>query len=126
MTYNEKQKKLAADVLGNFEATVPAGYWVRSTESDDRDADSNPYTLTIEEDNEDGTTTTHEVTWQDVCGAFVKVAERQYTDLRRDLFKTIRDMWEGEDYLGEDGPGGDAETDDVLVQIACFGEVVFG
>lgn len=116
--YTEGQLKLARDVMENFRETCPSGYWVDSLRVDESDG-----RLYIDESEGE---TVLQVTAEGVCAAFEKVASREYANLRRDLFKTIRDMWEAEDYLGEDGPGGDLETDDVLVQIAAFGSVVYG
>lgn len=126
MTYTEGQLKLAREVMGNFEACISGGYWVHGIEGRDRDDDRNPGTLVLVEDDYGEAGDRNVVTDEEVCEAMEKIATRQYTDLRRDLFKTIRDMWEEEDYLGVDGPGGDFETDDVIVQLAVFGEVVYG
>ena len=127
MTYNDKQLKLARDVMGNFASSVGGGYWVRLIEAEDWDEDGSPVGgMTVYEDEGPGDGTPHKVTEESVCRAFEKVVNKEFADLRKDLFKAIRDMWEAEDYLGEDGPGGDFETDDVIVQLAALDGVVYG
>jgi hypothetical protein len=121
--FNEAQLKLAQEVLGNFEATIQAGYWVEyMSDAYGRDEKANPAALTIY-DAEGEEMRVHR---EDVAEAFVKVLNGEVR-LRKDLRKTIGQMWLEEDYLGgEFGIGGDFETDDVLVQIAAYGEVVWG
>ena len=124
-TYTEAQLKLAREVMGNFEATCFAGYWVALiwVGAERRDELDNPREMQL--NAEDDPAIPHVITDADVCKAFERVLAGE-VPVNRDLVRTIRDMWESEEYLGDWGPGGDFETDDVLVQVAALGEVVYG
>lgn len=96
-------------------------YWAR--EPDQAEFDAAPKGAhTIAEDGEDNV---FYLTPAKIRQAIVEVAEGKHTnDTVRDYVRSAFDYWTPED--GIDCGDIDADAADCIVQVACFGEVVYG
>lgn len=125
---NEKQRQLAHDVMTNAVETNAIGYWATMHEratrvqlDDDLPGDICEFRIIESEDGEK----TYTVEANSILAAMEKIMKGEVS-IRSDIRKNIGVMYLMEDYCAEGVQGGDAETDDCIVQIACFGELVYG
>lgn len=131
---NEKQRQLALDVMTNAVETGAIGYWATMHERPTRvkledgeigDIESFKIIDTEADSYDSENQMAYLVEPNSILAAMEKIMKGE-ASVRSDLRQNIGVMYLLEDYCADGVPGGDAETDDVIVQIACFGELVYG
>ena len=115
------QRACAIDIMTNaFETGI--AYWVTRAKDLIRDDELNYLRyLLLPEDSEPGTW--FEVTPEKVWAAVEKIASGE-VPARKDIRQCALWWTVDEDYMETANP--DAETDDVAVQVAIFGKIVYG
>jgi hypothetical protein len=126
-TMNTEEKQLAWDVMTNF---VESAYsqWYMNLEYTRKDVDADELdiiNIKFEEYDEDTMTPVEprrvfEITEVKVIKAMRKIAS-DATNLNTDITDRVKEALADQDYANLD-----AETDDCIVQIAAFGELVYG
>lgn len=129
---NEKQRQLALDVMTNAIETGAIGYWATMYErptrvklEDGEIGDIESFKIVDSDSDVTEPLRTYTVEPNSILAAMEKIMKGE-APVRSDLRQNIGVMYLLEDYCADGVPGGDAETDDVIVQIACFGELVYG
>lgn len=98
-------------------------YWATQPTSADFARAKDGEHVIREDDSEDATA--FYLTSDKIRQAIVEIAEGQHTnDTIRDYVRSAFDNWTAED--GIDCGDIDADAADCIVQVACFGEVVYG
>jgi len=97
------------------------GYWVRSAVVDD---EAQTYTLRLHE--EENGKAVYVLTWDDLRKAYAALVDLDQRFVNREIHGYFLDSYRNRDADGIDGGYIDATAADVLVQVAAFGEVVFG
>lgn len=123
-------RTLSYDVMTNF---VESGYssWFTNLEYQRKDVDADELEIinlsleAAEDDGEpvvddDGTRTVYVITHKQIREAMLKITKGD-TNLNEELTSRIAQAVKERNYCNLD-----AETDDCIVQVACFGEVVYG
>ncbi|MFK0074653.1 hypothetical protein [Arthrobacter woluwensis] len=119
-----KRKTLAADVLDNFLYVYPryAG-WVEGVDAFRDKTDDRVTHLHIHVvDSED----IPNLTPRSIIEAMQRIAEGRVA-ISGPVLAAIRAMYAESDYVPEKSksPGVDAETDDAIIQVAAFGELIY-
>lgn len=129
MTLSQAQIELARDVMTNAIEAPAINYWTTNVEWERNDgADGEMITQIRLEVMDESTGEPMEprhvytVTEETVIEAMRKIVIT--AEIRSDLHKLITNMWANDDYLA--GRGGDAETDDAIIQFATLGKLTFG
>jgi hypothetical protein len=126
-TMNTEEKQIAWDVMTNF---VESGYsqWFMNLDYTRKDVEADELdiiNLKFEEYDEDTMTPVEprrvfEITETKVIKAMRKIAS-DATNLNTDIIDRVKEALADQDYGNLD-----AETDDCIIQVAAFGEVVYG
>lgn len=126
---NQAQIELARDILTNAVETGAIGYWTCEVEWDRNDGVDGEMITEIRFEVLDENTQepieprrVYTITEEKVIEAMKTIAIED--NINPDLHKRITGMWAADDYLA--GQGGDAESDDAIVQVAALGKVTFG
>lgn len=129
MTLSQAQIELARDVMTNAIESCAINYWATNLEWFREDGEDGEMITKIHLEVLDESTgepveprSLYTVTEETVIDAMKKIA--MTGSVRPELHKLITGMWAADDYLA--GVGGDAETDDVIMQFATVGELTFG
>lgn len=130
---NDDRKQLALDVMTNAIETGAVGYWAIMSESPERlpldDGIPGDICKVLLEEFDESTgqpiepRRVYEITPQKVISAMKKISSDAIR-INSALQNRIKVMLDANDYC--EGEGGDAESDEVILQVACFGEIVYG
>lgn len=123
------QLELARDILTNAIEAPAIHYWTCEVEWDRNDGVDGEMITEIRFEVLDESTggpveprKVYTVNEEKVIEAMKTIAIED--NINSDLHKRITGMWASDDYCA--GQGGDAESDDVIVQVAALGRVTFG
>lgn len=129
MTLSQAQIELARDVMTNAIEAPAIHYWTTNVEWFREDGEDGEMVTKIRFEVMDESTqepvsprVVYVVDEEAVIAAMEKIMREG--GVRPDLHKLIANMWANDDYLA--GVGGDAETDDVIIQFAALGKLTFG
>ena len=99
------------------DAGMMIGYWATSAVVD---SDKQTYTITEEEAHDDEGARDFIITYTDIVEAMMKLASGEVA-IRSDIREAI-----GEAFINYDESDLDGEVADVIIQVACFGDVIYG
>lgn len=129
MNLSQAQIELARDIMTNAIEAPAINYWTTNVEWFREDGEDGEMITKIHFEVLDESTgepveprSLYTVTEETVIAAMEKIMREG--GVRPDLHKLIANMWANDDYLA--GVGGDAETDDVIIQFATLGKLTFG
>lgn len=126
---NQAQIELARDILTNAIEAPAIHYWTCEVEWDRHDGVDGEMITEIRFEVLDESTgkpveprRVYTITEEKVIEAMKTIAIED--NINPDLHKRITGMWAADDYGA--GQGGDAESDDVIIQVAALGKLTFG
>ena len=90
------------------------GYWAYEA---DMDTVNQTYTIT---EQDEPTNTVHKVTYKDIVDACAKIVSGKASS-RSDIMSAVAQA-----FIDYENADMDADCYDVIIQVACFGEIIYG